>query len=321
VINTPHSRPLLEKLLLLAIIVVALLPHATASGDDAADTTLETVGYDHTRTGVERCLSDLVWTPERAAEFGQALEHLDAEEFATRDEATATLMRMASLPHQRLSQEFEKLELSVEKRRRICQVLHHNTPTRREFLLYLAATAISTERYEGLAEALLQAANSVPVKQRSVWDAVRTAIDRTVTKEDAELLRLGISLPEATARALACQGLAGIKGAEAIPDLRPLLTDPDPRVRFHAALAFYELKSDECLSAFISLLDTTLPDDYQKHDTHIRFNSVNILKKLTGQRFGYRAGHAPEVRRPFIEQWQGWLKKDAPTAKLHFDGA
>ncbi|MCB1096862.1 MAG: HEAT repeat domain-containing protein [Verrucomicrobiae bacterium] len=319
-INTSHSRLLLEKLLL-AMFVFALLPQATASGDDAGDTTLEAVGYDHTRAGVERCLSDLVWTPERLAEFEQALEHLDAEEFATRDEATATLMRMASLPHQRLIQEFDKPGLSLEKRRRICQVLHHNTPTRREFLLYLAATAISTERYEGLAAALLQAANSVPVKQRSVWDAVRTAIDRTVTGNDADVLRRGISMPEATARAIACQGLADIKGAEAIPDLRPLLTDPDPRVRFHAALAFYELKSDECLSAFISLLDTTLPDDYQKHDTHIRFNSVNILKKLTGQRFGYRAGHAPEVRRPFIEQWKDWLKKDAPTAKLHFDGA
>ena len=200
-------------------------------------------------------------------------------------------------------------------------MLHYNTATRREFLLYLAASAISTEGYEGLTAVLLHAANSVPVKQRSVWDAVRTAIDRTATENDVEALRRGISLPEATARAIACEGLAAMKGAEAIPDLRPLLTDPDPRVRFHAALAFYELKSDECLSAFISLLDTTLPDDYQKHDTHIRFNSVNILKKLTGQNFGYRAGHAPEVRRPFIEQWQTWLEKEAPAAKLHFDGA
>ncbi|MDA0811768.1 MAG: HEAT repeat domain-containing protein [Verrucomicrobia bacterium] len=313
---------MLEKLLLLALVVVAvLLPKAIASGDEANSTTLDALGYDHTRSGVERCLSDLVWTPEREAEFDQALMELDAEAFATRDAATATLMRMASLPHERLTLEFNKAELTIEKRRRICEVLHLNTATRREFLLYLAASAISTEGYEGLTAVLLHAANSVPVKQRSVWDAVRAAIDRTATKNDVEVLRRGISLPEATARAIACQGLASMKGAEAIPDLRPLLTDPDPRVRFHAALAFYELKSGECLSAFISLLDTTLPDDYQKHDTHIRFNSVNILKKLTGQSFGYRAGHTPEVRRPSIEQWQTWLEKEAPTATLHFDGA
>ena len=96
---------MLEKLLLLVLLVVTvLLPKATASGDEANGdeangTTLEALGYDHTRSGVERCLSDLVWTPEREAEFDQALMQLDAEAFATIDAATATLMRMASLPH------------------------------------------------------------------------------------------------------------------------------------------------------------------------------------------------------------------------------
>ena len=282
---------------------------------------METFGYDQSSDGVARCLSDMVWTPEREAEFEHALTLLDADDFATRDNATATLMKMASLPHERLAMETERIDLTVEKKRRIYQILDHNTALRRELLLYLASNAITTEGHQGLAENLLYAANSVPVTQRGVWDAARTAILRTVEKIDAEVLRKSIALPEAIARTMACEGLAAIEGPSALPHLKPLLCDPDPRVRFHAALVFSEQGSNECLSAFISLLDTTLPDAYQKHDTHIRFNSVNMLKKLTGQRFGYRAGFAPELRRPYIDQWENWLKEEGATATLNFSGA
>ncbi|MGK0184363.1 MAG: hypothetical protein ACI9R3_000129 [Verrucomicrobiales bacterium] len=306
--------------LMLMLLVVAIATIFQSARGEVPSSSLETFGYDRSHEGIARCLADMVWTPEREAAFEQSLMLLDADDFVLRDQAMAALISMAALPHQRLLSESESPNNSAEKRRRIYEVLDRNTAVRRELLLYLVSTAIISEGHQGLATGLLHAANSVPVTQRSVWDAVRTAIFRTVQKEDAEVLRSGISLDEATARLIACEGLVAIEGAKALPSLRPLLSDPDPRVKFQAALAFRDLRSDECLSAFISLLDTTLPDAYQKHDTHIRFNSVEILKKLTGQRFGYRAGFSPEVRRPYIEQWQAWLNEKAATTTLHFGG-
>ena len=280
---------------------------------------LETFGYDASRDGVLRCLGNMVWTPEREAEFEQYLVDLDSDNYGTRDSATVALTVMASLPHDRLEFTLNQRNISVEKRRRILQVLDYNTALRRELLLYLAANAITTQRHMGLASSLLHAANSVPVTQRGVWDATRTAMLRTAVKEDAPALRAGIELPEPTARAIACEALVAVEGTQALPTLRPLLTDPDPRVRFHAALAYRSFRSHECVSTFISLLDTTLPDAYQKHDIHIRFNSVEILKKLTGQRFGYRAAHVPDVRAAYIQKWQTWFEKNGSSMALDFE--
>lgn len=319
IISVPHRSG--TAFLIVCLLLSAFVSAPTDSQAKETGSTLETFGYDRSHESVMSCLNDMVWTPEREAEFEQALVSLNDDEFSVRDQAMLTLIRMAALPHDRLSAESENPDLSTEKRRRIYEILNRNTAVRRELLLYLAATAITTEGHKGLAASLMHAANSVPVTQRAVWDAVRTAIVRTAQADDVEVLRSGVSLEGATARLLACEGLTAIEGTKAIPALRPLLKDPDVRVRFHAATAFYDLGSRECLSAFISLLDTTLPDAYQKHDTHIRFNSVETLKKLTGQRFGYRAGFAPEVRRPYIEQWQNWLNEKAATATLKFGGA
>lgn len=300
---------------ILQVLVVA------CAGAQEITSTLATFGYDRSREGITRCLTDMVWTPEREAVFEQCLADLDSDAFTTRDAATVTLMMMAALPHERLELASRLPGITPEKRHRILRVLDYNTALRRELLLYLAAGSITAEGHTGLGEHLLDAADSTPVTQRAVWDAARTAMVRTAVAEEAPALRRGTTMPGPMARALACEGLAAVAGRAAIADLRPLLADADPRVRFHAALVFRGLQSPDCVPAFISLLDTSLPEAYQKHDTHIRFNSVEILKKLTGQRFGYRAGHAPEVRRAHIQQWETWFKENGATATLDFEGA
>ena len=313
-----HVSPSPLRLIVwIGIGLVAATVHIRAEANVVS--TLETFGYDSSHDGVARCLTDMVWTPERETQFEQALARLDSDDFATRDLGTATLMKMSALPHNRLQGISGQPDLSTESRRRIYQVLNFNTPLRRELILYLAANAIRLENHQGLARELVDAANCIPVTQRSVWDAARAAMLATVLPADTDTLASAVSMPEPTARALACEGLNAIEGANSRDSLRPLLADPDPRVRFHAAQAFLRTRSPECVPAFISLLDTTLPAQYQKHDTHIRFYSVNILKKLTGQKFGYRAALPPERRKPFIEQWNTWFRENGATTVLKFE--
>ena len=296
----------------------ALLPIA---GTAEVTSTLETFGFDSSRDGVAQCLDAMVWTPERNSQFEQWLLELDSDHYRVREQATFFLMQLPSLPHQRLRDAAEASETSIEKKRRIYQVLNHNTPLRLELLLYLAANSISTNKYSGLATRLVLAANAVPVTQRSVWDAVRTAMQHAVLPEDASALESFLSLEEATARVLACEGLVKVAGADAVPSILPLLKDEDPRARFHAAMAVKSLGSRACVPAFISLLDVVLPANYQRIDTHIRFYSIEMLKKLTGQNFGYRAGYTSEVRKKYIDQWKAWFKENGADATLQFKNA
>ncbi|MEZ5327460.1 MAG: HEAT repeat domain-containing protein [Verrucomicrobiales bacterium] len=100
--------------------------------------------------------------------------------------------------------------------------------------------------------------------------------------------------------------------------IRPLLTDADDRVRFHAARSrVRELGSADCLPVFVALLnaDTT----FSEWDTFIRTSSVHALRTITGQYIGYQTGLDEADQRKMIRKWHAWVSDHAAAAELTFE--
>ena len=289
---------------------------------------LERFGYELSPAGVRQCLNDIVWTAEREALYLRCLDDLGAEDFATRETAMHSLIALPSLPHKRLHDEAMSAATDIDKKQRILQVLNHNTSFRLETILYHAADLISardgsgTEReaYRGLATELVAATDVIDVKQRAVWDATLRAIRSTATGDDFETLRQGLQRSGPMARAASVAGIATLDDpAEALAAIKPLLEDEDDRVRYQAAVETQAKASRDCVPAFISLLDSTVP--YRKWGLHLRFRAIQALKDLTGLDHGYRAGLKPEDRKAPIEKWKAWFETEGATAPLQFNGA
>ena len=118
------------------------------------------------------------------------------------------------------------------------------------------------------------------------------------------------------ARAISLAELTKIADAQAQELIKPLLSDEDDRVRYQAAIETHALGSPDCLPTYISLLDSSFP--YRKWGLYLRFRSIQALKRITRTDLGYRAGMSPEVRKPYLEAWDKWLKNDAPKVTLNF---
>jgi hypothetical protein len=50
-----------------------------------------------------------------------------------------------------------------------------------------------------------------------------------------------------------------------------------------------------------------LVDDLSSDDAAVRLYSINGLRRLTGEDFGYRAYDDDEARRPAVAKWQAWV--------------
>ena len=97
--------------------------------------------------------------------------------------------------------------------------------------------------------------------------------------------------------------LAWVMGASGdrryIPDLRGMLDDKMPSVRYEAASGLVELGDS---AGF-----TTLVDGLSDGDIRNRYKCFQALKLATGQDFGYQHDASPESRATSISRWKTWL--------------
>jgi hypothetical protein len=98
--------------------------------------------------------------------------------------------------------------------------------------------------------------------------------------------------------------LAWVMGASAdrryIEDLRDMLRDSVPGVRYESAAALVSLGDS---SGFAVLVDGLADADIRN-----RYKCFESLKRATGQDFGYRHDAAPETRRVAVTRWVDWLE-------------
>jgi len=97
--------------------------------------------------------------------------------------------------------------------------------------------------------------------------------------------------------------LAWIMGATGdrryIPDLRGMLDDKIPSVRYESASALVELGDSGGFA--------TLVDGLSDGDIRNRYKCFESLKRATGQDFGYQHDGSPESRATAVVRWKTWL--------------
>ena len=85
-----------------------------------------------------------------------------------------------------------------------------------------------------------------------------------------------------------------------IPDLRDMLDDPVPGVRYESASALIALGDKD---GFAFLVDGLSDDDIRN-----RYKCLESLQRATGQDFGFAHDADPDARRAAVARWKTWLE-------------
>jgi hypothetical protein len=93
---------------------------------------------------------------------------------------------------------------------------------------------------------------------------------------------------------ICCAGCRAPRGAVSIHS-------EDPDLKIHA------IRQDVCQNSRKDL--ATMVADLQSDDAAIRFYSIEALRRLTHDDFGYRYYESDEQRAGAIALWQKWLKQ------------
>ncbi len=97
--------------------------------------------------------------------------------------------------------------------------------------------------------------------------------------------------------------LAWVMGASSdrrfIPDLRAMLDDPTPGVKYEAASALVELGDPDGF--------TVLVEGLSDGDIRNRYKCFESLRRATGQDFGYQHDSEPSARQDSVVRWKDWL--------------
>ena len=94
-------------------------------------------------------------------------------------------------------------------------------------------------------------------------------------------------------------------GGCAKPD-KPSIYSADPSLKI-PALKSEDLRDTKALSQMVKDLDSD--------DPAVRFYTINKLKEITGNTFGYRYYDDEMRRSPSLKKWQQWLAEREGTTK------
>src|SRR5262249_47247462 len=89
------------------------------------------------------------------------------------------------------------------------------------------------------------------------------------------------------------------------PD-KPSIYSPDPSLKI-PALKSEDLHDTKALRQMVKDLDSD--------DPAVRFYTINRLKEITGNTFGYRYYDDEVRRKPALKKWQQWLAEREGTTK------
>ena len=109
---------------------------------------------------------------------------------------------------------------------------------------------------------------------------------------------------------MALGALAAVLQTDADPHALRLLTDPDEQVQAAAARVLADHGRRESLAVLVRLLDSA--------NTAVRRKTIQTLRSLTGQHFGFLGYDPPEKRAAAVSRWQAWLVTDSAAAALSF---
>ena len=145
-------------------------------------------------------------------------------------------------------------------------------------------------------------------------DVYRDASIETSVNDDVDLIKNSVISNNGIIRYSSIPTLIKILGKESESYLLKLVNDNNDQIKWAISEALMNFQNPQCL---IPLVDLLMCDQ----DFGLRWRSLEALRKLTGQEFGYyAAGNADERKEP-AKKWSKWVNDNLEIADLKFNNA
>ncbi|HUG89230.1 MAG TPA: PQQ-binding-like beta-propeller repeat protein [Planctomycetaceae bacterium] len=274
---------------------------------DSAVTLLAENGLEPTAESLDAYLWSLHPDGDARDRLAALISQLGDEDFFRREAAMRELLRRPVHAPELLDEAIEGDDAEI--RWRAAQVKKVGG---RRLARLLAAVFGTIEEHEidGLAEPVLEA---IPFcANEHLLAGARRALAATARSdsEDVDLLTRALARDNARIVSAAATTLERIAGEKAGAALLPILQHDDDRARLAAARALANHGARASLPVLVELLEA--------EDLHVRGESAQTLRMLTGEHFGF-VGYEDEQRRgEAVAQWREWLAAHGETAELQF---
>ena len=173
-------------------------------------------------------------------------------------------------------------------------------------LLFFSLRTIRNKQAAGHAPSVLRV---IPLlKEDYHFSVARQALTATVQDADLQKIRAVIGDGSVAAQIVAAESLAKLQKLDAKAALENLLNSPNERVRLSAARGLAGLAQPSGLTALVELLNAK--------DLRVRSRSVQMLRALTSQKFGYSSFLEGAARTIAVESWRKWVSESGANAEL-----
>ena len=279
--------------------------------NSAADR-LSKYGYSDDHEGVSKLLKNL--NDDYDADLiNDLIRKLESNDFAVREKATFELSQIPLLDREAIKLKLDGF--SLEQKTRLQRVLKENSHEKFIRLLIVMNESIVENKYKGLLKELWKSTDRVKSEQYSnLWDIYRDASIETSVNDDVNLIKNSVLSDNVIIRYSTIPTLIKILGNESESYLLKLVNDNNDQIKWAISEALMRFQNPQCLIPLVNLLMCD-------QDFGLRWRSLEALRKLTGQEFGYyAAGNANERKEP-AKKWRKWVNDNLEIADLNFNNA
>lgn len=279
--------------------------------NSAADR-LSKYGYSDDHEGVSKLLKNLN-NDYDADLINDLIRKLESNDFAVREKATFELSQIPLLDREAIKLKLDSF--SLEQKTRLQRVLKENSHEKFIRLLIVMNESIVENKYKGLLKELWKSTDRVKSEQYSnLWDIYRDASIETSVNDDVNLIKNSVLSDNVIIRYSTIPTLIKILGNESESYLLKLVNDNNDQIKWAISEALMRFQNPQCLIPLVNLLMCD-------QDFGLRWRSLEALRKLTGQEFGYyAAGNANERKEP-AKKWRKWVNDNLEIADLNFNNA
>ncbi len=313
--------PLVGLLILALPLLVPKLPGQggpTAAGPSDEEKLLEDAGLPTDGPGLVKFFRDRTLSGKDRARLAGLAGQLGSRSFAAREKATRELIAAGEHALEPLRSALKSPDPEVRRRAQECVEAVERTPHAARAAA--AARVLAARRPEGAADALLAYlpfADGEAVGEGLLGPLVAVGL-RGGDKDRSPVPAVAAALADGEpARRAAAAHVLGHAGPDQRPSLAPLLADPSPLVRYHAAVALMRLKDARGLAALVDLLG--------EGPAALSWSAEELLCRVAGEQAPPPVTGAPEdpaARKKWHAAWQAWWKANAAkvdVARLNLD--
>ena len=273
---------------------------------------LSKYGYSDDHEGVSKLLKNLN-NDYDADLINDLIRKLESNDFAVREKATFELSQVPLLDREAIKLKLDGF--SLEQKTRLQRVLKENSHEKFIRLLIVMNESIVENKYKGLLKELWKSSDRVKSEQYSnLWDMYRDASIETSVNDDVDLIKNSVLSDNGIIRYSTIPTLIKLLGNESESYLLKLVNDNNDQIKWAISEALMKFQNPQCL---IPLVDLLICDQ----DFGLRWRSLEALRKLTGQEFGYYAAGNADDRKEPAKKWRKWVNDNLEIADLNFNNA